>query len=111
MRVSDLTSGERLLIDRRRRAESMAEAALRLGVSRYRYRILERSKGARLVRPPAIGRVAPNERCLVLRTRSGMTVGELARQAGVSEWWVTQMERGAVSPDRLVAFWGARAVG
>ncbi len=106
MKLNDLTIGERLLLERRRNGESQCLAAMRHGVSRYRYRLWEADKDDGPIVPLRALRVY--EACLVLRRRNGAHLYEIAAEAGISRWWLCQMEYGLAPPDRLVAFWVAR---
>ncbi len=103
MKTSDLTEGERLLVDRRRRDESQRDAAARLGVTLYRYRALE--SGEADADAVAVGPLRPHERFFLLRRRHGISVGEIAAALGSSRWWVTQMEKGRAPAGLLEAYW------
>lgn len=105
IRTSSLTTGERLLIDRRRRGETQKESAERLYHSTYRYRVLEAGNVNDFWRGPRIGTLADHEQCLLLRRRSGQSRASAANELGMSEFWYTQMERGRAPVGRLVKFW------
>jgi transcriptional regulator with XRE-family HTH domain len=109
MQLRDLTRGERLLLERRRHGESQRAAADRHGVSRYRYRRWEADEdaGPRV----ALERLRAYERCFLQRRREGLRLAELAHEAGLSRWWLCQMEYGAAPAGRLVRFWAAREAG
>lgn len=97
---------ERLFIERRRTGQSQARAARRYGVSLYQYRQWENAEEP----PPAgagdsVGELEPHEWCLLERLRSGLPSTKVARAAGCSRWWLTQMERGLKPADRLLAAW------
>lgn len=100
LKIADLSPGERFLLERRRLREGQGEAAARHGVSRWRYRRWElgREDG------PAVelGKLEPHEACFVIRTRSGVSVQDLAEAMGISRWWLIQMEYGDKPADRLV---------
>lgn len=108
MKTTSITTGERLLIERRRNNESQDAAAGRHGVSRYRYRLWEsdQAEGGRQPRCARLGLLRDYEGCYIRRRRAGLSVAALATKVGVSAWWVTQMEHGDVPADRLVAWWG-----
>jgi len=104
--LGKLTNGEKLLIDRRRRDESQTEAAARLGVGRKIYAQWEtdlkegpKVKGAFLLKL--------HEVCFLYRHRAGFTRKQVAKDLNVSEWWVTQMERGYPGAEcgALVEYW------
>lgn len=99
-----LTRAERLLLQRRRRGLTKAEAAERHGVSLYRYERWEAGEtlGAPLV---GVGRLAFREASLIMRLRAGVGLGAFAGLLGCSGHWVTRMEAGEAPDDRLRAFW------
>lgn len=103
-----LTPPELLLVDRRRRDETQAQAARRLGQSVTRYSRLER--GLEPVPPnvkvPSLRQLRPNELCLVLRRRAGKTQLQVATELGRCKMWVRQMERGEVDSGELARYWG-----
>lgn len=105
MKTSDLRAGERLIVDRRRRAESQQAAAERLGVTLYRYRLWEEGQLVPTCRRPALGALRPHESCYLLRRRAGLKLRDIADALGTSRWWVTQMESGRAPIDRLLAYW------
>lgn len=100
------THAERLVIERRRMRKSQGERARIYRVSVYEYRQWE---GGKVPPPTCAGErvkgLEPHEICFLLRTRAGVSAGDLAKTLGVSRWWLTQMERGEVPIDRLVAGW------
>lgn len=104
VKTSDLTRGERLLISRRRRGESQAQAAKRFSMSLYAYRRIETGDAETRIELP-IGRLEPFEVCFLRRRRTGEALHELASRMGLSRWWLCQMERGEVDAARLVTFW------
>lgn len=107
LKLRDLTSGERLLLLRRREHRSQIEMARTLGVTRYHYRLweLDEIEGA----PSAsLRKLRPYERCFILRRRSGLSQSEAAQEAGVSPNWVCAMEYGEAPSGRLEALWEAR---
>ena len=102
-RIGTLTRGERVLIDRRRRGETQAQAAARYRVRRHVLSLWERDEKT----PPliAIGRIECHERCLLYRRRSGFTQERIARDLKLSRWWVNKMERGLAPCDTLIWYW------
>lgn len=105
LKASELTSGERLLIVRRREGCSKAEAASGCGVSLYRYTRFEADKE----RGPTArtGRLSFAESALLERLRAGISAAAQARAVGCSRWWLTQMETGQVPDTRLREHLGA----
>jgi hypothetical protein len=53
----------------------------------------------------AIGRLAPHERCLLQRRRTGYTQLEIAKDIGVCRWWLNQMEHGKIDCTPLSSYW------
>jgi len=104
MAPRELTKGERLLIERRRRDCNQRTAALLRGVSQSRYQAWELDKEDGAPDVP-IGKLKPHERCFLARRRAGGTREWLAGELRCSKRWVTLMERGEVACDRLTAFW------
>lgn len=99
-----LTSGETLLIDRRRRGERQGAAAQRLGVTHSMYGKHERD----VVELPPIEDLLPlksYERCLLYRRRCEQTQEQVASELGVCRFWLNQMERGEVACDELISHW------
>lgn len=104
----ELTMPERLLIDRRRRGETQAEAAQRHSVSNTRYSRWERG----LDQPPPtsiptiVKDLRPHELCLITRRRAGVTQTKVATEINRCKMWVRQMERGEVDCSELSRYWG-----
>lgn len=109
--VDGLTCGERLLIARRRSGESQENIARRHGITRNVYGRIERDdEDFRAgIATPELGELTDDEKCLLLRRRSGLTQEECAEYLGVTRFWFNQMETGKVSCSDLVKFWESRA--
>jgi len=105
-----LTDGERLFVDRRRRGLSQTRAAKRARVSYRRWCRWEDDLPTPDQAPPRVdvGKLEPHEWARLLRRRRGIKRAEVAAALGLSLAWVTEMERGNVAADALVAYWGAR---
>ena len=103
LKVSDLTAGERLLIERRRVGLTQPEAAKQFRVSVSHYSRWERDK------IPAPKTALPNlydhEICLLLRRRQGITQLQLSKMMGRCRWRINQMEYGTVDSTPLVKYW------
>lgn len=84
----------------------MRQAADRLRISLYTYRLVERAKVRAPVFDIKLGRIPIHERCFLKRLRMGLTSQELASRMRVCKWWLTQMERGDAPIDRLREYWG-----
>jgi len=103
---SDLSTGEHLLIWRRREGLTQEEAGIYLGLRRNTYGQLERSEEKKHIPElPFLGEMYSYEKCFIMRRRSGWTIPMCAAQAEVSRYWYNLMELGKVSPERLVAYW------
>lgn len=104
IRTSDLTAGERWLIERRRMDMSQAEAAQDAGISMYEQ--LQRESDEGKTGGPSLGPLAVHEQCFLLRRRTGLKASEVAKKIGVSRYWLSRMERGTAPVDTLAAHWG-----
>ncbi|HNQ98377.1 MAG TPA: hypothetical protein PKN52_00175 [Trueperaceae bacterium] len=102
--LGELTRGERLLIDRRRRGEGQIAAARRLGLTHSMYGKMERD-AVDWGMPVEIGELAAHERCLLYRRRAGFTQARVAEELEVCRFWVNQMEQGLVGCDTLLWYW------
>lgn len=108
MSVRDLTKGEALTIDRRRRGENQLRAAKRWKVSAYRLRQWESGEREDVPRVK-LGRLKPHEICYVTRRRAGWSATDVAADMGVSRYWVSKMERGDAPSDALWDYWFPQA--
>tara|TARA_R110002167_G_scaffold143958_2_gene333640 strand:- start:2983 stop:3303 length:321 start_codon:yes stop_codon:yes gene_type:complete len=102
--TSEVTNGERLLIERRRADQNQTAAATSYDVSEWQYRQCESDESDRIPAPP-IGKLRDYESAMLMRRRQGMKRTELAAELGISGWWLTRMERGQIPADRLVNYW------
>lgn len=102
IRTNDLTAGERVLIKRRRRNLSQAEAAQAENMSLHDWLQMENDESTG---GPAIGPLAVHEQCFMLRRRAGLTAAAVAKTIGVSRYWLSRMERGTAPVDTLAAHW------
>jgi transcriptional regulator with XRE-family HTH domain len=99
-----LTRGETLLLKRKRRRETQAQAAERYHVTAKLYGMWER--GQREVPFRVMwAELKPHERCLIRRRRERITQAAMARQLGCSRWWLNRMEQGKAPADALVSYW------
>lgn len=102
-----LTNEERLLIDRRRRGETQAEAARRHEVSTTRYSRWERGLDqAPASSVPTVKALRDHELCLITRRRAGVTQTKVATDLNRCKMWMRQMERGEVDCTELKRYWG-----
>src|SRR5688500_12368401 len=98
------TAEETVFIDRFRRGETQRQAAKRLGVSLGAYSAMELGEPGSAKRV-AIGRLKSNERCVLMRRRTGSTQLEIARDLGCCRWWVNRMEQGKIDCTPLCCYW------
>lgn len=101
----NLTKGQRLRVDRQRRGETQRQAAKRLDVAHKRYRYWEWDEYTWDAPRVKLGRLAPHERCLLLRREAGLSQRELAEAIGVTRQYLNKMEAGKTSCRRLVEYW------
>ena len=105
--TTDLTSGERLRIKRRRENLTQADLAQQIGVPLGTYKRMEADDAPDCWEVPsvALGRLQPHEACLVMRKREGLTLDALSDKVGLSKWWLCLIEQGKAPADSLVAYW------
>lgn len=102
-KIGNLTRGERLTIARRRAGKSQKECADDYFVTLYTYRRWELD----LNDPPetAVGELKRFEKCLILRRRAGVPAKVVADRLRITQFWLSQIERGAAPDQRLVEYW------
>lgn len=100
-----LTKTERLLVDRRRKGRTQAQTARSLNVPVSRYVGWESGRLPFSGNAPKIGRLEPNEKCLLYRRRCNKTQGEVANDMGFSKYWIRLMEQGNAPCDDLLWYW------
>lgn len=106
MNTSELSNGERLVIERRRAGESQKSAAARYEVTLHQWRLWEADKDDPPTSP--VGKLMPYEVCFLKRRRAGIQAQALAEELEVSRWWLTQIEYGRAPIDCLIQYWSAR---
>jgi len=109
-----LTHGEVLFLNRRRIGLNQDEMAVRRGLSRHRYAMLERDEEpiGKLL-PGGLTRsdlrlakgLQPHEKCVVYRRRTGKLQRDIAADLDVSRVWLNRMETGTVDPTLLLCYW------
>ena len=114
-RIRSISLGERLLIDRRRRNEHQYQAAERLGLSRVVYGRWERDEpleedgkwpeGQEKSFRIKIGRLRPNEQCLLHRRRAQRTQADVAEEFGCCRWTINRIESGFSPAEELLRYW------
>ena len=100
LKPDDLTQGERLLLDRRRRGVSQSDAVC--GVDRKTYRLWETDEVADDSPPVDILDIFPHEQLLLLRRRRNMTQPQMAEQLGISLSWQKTLESGGVTHTKTI---------
>lgn len=108
MTAPDLTTGERLEIQRRRDRLTQPEAAERLSVSTHLYRRWERDLGRRA---PIVdvGPLEAREWAWLMRRREGLTRRQLSDLTGLHPQWIHLAENGeGKNPEPLVEWWERR---
>lgn len=101
--VGELTSGEKLVIWRRRHGLSQAQMALTMGVGKNKYCEMEIQGTAQ--EPVYIGTLDLYELCYILRRRNEHTILYCAREMNISRYWYNLMELGKAPEERLVQYW------
>lgn len=110
-----LSPGEALFLDRRKRGMTQARYA-RLHkatvdqVHKWESDVPARNRAGEAIECPDVGitwgALNDAERCVIMRRREGLSRTDLAGRVGVSQQWISAMERGQHPADRLVEFWG-----
>ena len=109
-KIGKITNGEHLLIWRKREGLTQQELSKKLGISLKDLRICERDKTRVMPFSPKIDNFLNRELCLILRIRSGKTIRQCAKEAGVSRYWFNEMELGKAPEQTLVNYWKKNAV-
>jgi len=104
MLASDLTRGERLMVDRRRRGLSQVEMSTFLKVGLRQYRKWERDEED--APNKGVGKLALHERCYMARRRASVERQQLAKRMKCSRLWITLMETGRAPVEALAEYWG-----
>lgn len=95
LKPDDLTRGERLLLDRRRRGVSQSDALD--GVAKNVYRLWETDEVLDHAPLVEILEIHPHEQLLLIRRRRNMTQTQMAEQLGISLTWQKTLEAGGVT--------------
>ncbi|MFA5510820.1 MAG: helix-turn-helix transcriptional regulator [Candidatus Kapaibacterium sp.] len=100
------TKGESLLLWRRRKGLNQVQAASEYNVHPDRYREWEADRRTEDQPRQHLGELKPHELCVLARRRAGQTQRQVAAAIGLTRLWVTKIENGEASPDRLQEYWG-----
>lgn len=110
--IKGLTTGEILLLARRRSGESQEKCAHGHGLTRNAYGKLERDDDTHAnVKIPVLNELTDAERCLILRRRSGLKQDECAEEIGITRFWFNRIEVGKVDASSLVVYWDSKNEG
>lgn len=107
LKTTDLTRGEKLYIKRKRLGLSQIEMSVDVGVIHSQYRAMEQDVEGSDPVYVTLGKLLECESYCVSRVRAGMNKTQLAKEIGVSIYWLRQMERGDAPIKRLAEYWGA----
>lgn len=102
-----LTTGEALVLHRRRLDESQTEAAARLGVGRKIYALWEVEVKEFPGVAPTFETVAAHEIAFILRRRANKSRADMVAAVGLNRTWITAMERGDMDCSPLLNYWKA----
>lgn len=103
--IPSLTKGELLFLDRRKRGETQAQAAKRIGTNRYIYGFWERDEPIRPYPKTNYRCKEKEEIFIIIRRRAGLTQKQMAKKLKCSENWYRMMEKGQVDNKKLRKYW------
>ena len=101
----ELDDHEHLFLWRRRERLSQTDAAREFGLTRGVYQLCEEAKREIDFRYERQNGVTPQEYCVLMRQRYGVTQEDIAEALGVSRVWVNMMEAGRAPVGKLLAYW------
>lgn len=105
--LDDLTHAAKLGIIRRRAGQTRKQTAQALQVSPSTVYNWERGKTkSKITFDEGIIELSEKEQFYLNRKIDGMTQAKLAKELGVSRYWVILMEQGKVDGARLKKYWG-----
>ena len=100
LEINNLTQGERLLLDRRRRGVSQSDAVE--GVDRKTYRKWETDESHEDAPEITIHEIYPHEQLLLIRRRMGLNQTEMAERLGISLSWQKTLESGGITHAKTI---------
>jgi hypothetical protein len=106
--TSSLTAGERLYIQRRRMGWTVQQAAKRARTTVSLYRAWEKGRTESDIPSVGLGQLTPQEKCVIMRRRSGKLAVEVAAELGCCRLWLRQMENCTADVGRLLEYWRIR---
>jgi DNA-binding XRE family transcriptional regulator len=105
--LEDLTHAAKLGLIRRRAGQTREETARALQVSPSTVYNWERGKTrSKITFDEELVELSEKEQFYLNRKIDGMTQATLAKELGVSRYWVILMEQGKVDGKRLKKYWG-----
>lgn len=104
LQPEELTKGERLFLNRRRKGLTWYQAAEFWKVPGKRYRLWE-SDAVDNAPSVNVPNLEPREECIIQRRRFKITQERLGKELNLSRAWINAMENESADPARLVFFW------
>ena len=105
-KVNDLLEHAKLGIIRRRAGQTRKETALALQISPSTLYNWEKGRTtAKITIKENLYELTLREQFYLHRKMAGLTQAQLAKELGVSRYWVILMEQGKVSGKRLEEYW------
>lgn len=105
--IEDITEPAKLEIIRRRAKQTRKQTAQNLQVSPSTIYNWERGKTkAKITIKEDLYELTEREQFYLNRRIAGETQGHVAKELGVSRYWVILMEQGKVNGERLKKYWG-----
>lgn len=103
-----LTTGERFLIDRKRKNMGQEEYSKKfLDMTRNQYGRVERGMDENSdIGISQLSPLSDIEICFIKRKRSGKSQAQCAAEMKVTRFWYNQMESNRVDSKALIDFWG-----
>ena len=106
LQLQQITSGEKLVVQRRRLKQNQREAAKAHGVSRNTYAAWELDLATTQDVPDTeLSQLEDREACWLLRRRGNWSQDTIAEEIGCSRVWVANMELGQWPCTQLVEYW------
>ena len=105
LKVSELSRGQKLWLERRRKGQTQKQAAKRHKVKLPVYREWEADKEKGPV--VKVGKLADHEQCVLKRRTEELTAASVAEDLGCCRYWLHRMEKGEVPATKLLEYWAA----
>lgn len=100
---------DELLLWRRRKGLTIAQAAAKFGVTPQKYFRIEHAREGPIPSKWrfSVKKLKLHEICFLLRRANGLSQHDLAEKIGCCRWWLNQMERGLVPNQELIKYWNS----